>query len=48
MENIVQNKNSITRTQAKKSVEILVELIKKTLKSGEDVLIPSDIAACRI
>ena len=35
----VQNENGFTRKQATESVEILIELIRKTLESGEDVLL---------
>ena len=35
----VQNGNGFTRKQSEESVEILIELIRKTLENGEDVLL---------
>jgi len=35
----VQNENGFTRKQSEESVEILIELIRKTLESGDDVLL---------
>ncbi|OQY03034.1 MAG: integration host factor subunit alpha [Desulfobacteraceae bacterium 4572_123] len=35
----IQNENNFTKSQAKESVEILIELISKSLESGEDVLL---------
>ncbi len=35
----IQNKNGFTKKQAEESVEILLELIKKALENGEDVLL---------
>jgi len=37
----VINKNGYSRTQATETVETLLELIKKTLEFGEDVLVSS-------
>jgi len=35
----VVNENSYSRRQAKDTVETLLEIIKKTLESGEDIMI---------
>ena len=35
----IQNENGFTRKQATESVEIMIELIRKSLESGEDVLL---------
>ena len=35
----IQNEKGLTKKQAKKSVEILIELISKSLENGEDVLL---------
>jgi len=35
----IQNENDFTKSQAKESVEILIELISKSLENGEDVLL---------
>ena len=35
----IQNKNGFTKKQAEESVETLLELIKKSLESNDDVLV---------
>jgi len=35
----IQNENGFTKKQSEESVEILIEIIRKTLESGEDVLL---------